>query len=72
MVSQKSFDVFLMAACVGFRHSLSQRSSSNKQTSKDRPENGSITQEIVEEEIDISVDADDPLKSEVSGVSLFG
>ncbi|KAK3766816.1 hypothetical protein RRG08_051961 [Elysia crispata] len=47
-------------------HSLSQKSPRNSKT--DKPENGSIAEEIDDEEIDeISIEADDLLRSEKSG-----
>ncbi|KAL8606794.1 hypothetical protein ACOMHN_049623 [Nucella lapillus] len=49
-------------------HSLSQKSPRSKMEGRDKTENGSIAEEIDEEEIeDISIEAEDLLKSENSG-----
>ncbi|KAK7478869.1 hypothetical protein BaRGS_00029850, partial [Batillaria attramentaria] len=49
-------------------HSLSQKSPRSKGEGRDKTENGSIAEEIEDEEIeDISIEADDLLKSENSG-----
>ena len=59
-----------MNPSISIRHSLSQKSPRNSKT--DKPENGSIAEEIDDEEIDeISIEADDLLRSEKSGVSLL-
>ena len=53
------------------RHSLSQKTPGNSK-SGNRQENGSIAEEIDDEEIDedISIEADDLLQSEKSGVRI--
>lgn len=54
------------------RHSLSLKSPRSKTEGKDKTENGSIAEEIEDEEIeDISIEADDLLKSENSGVRIL-
>ena len=53
------------------RHSLSQKSPRSKGEGRDKTENGSIAEEIEDEEIeDISIEGDDLLKSENSGVRV--
>jgi len=57
----------------GNRHSLSQKSPRSKGEGRDKTENGSIAEEIEDEEIeDVSIEGDDDLlKSENSGVRIL-